>query len=132
APAGDSEGESDWYDEPASSAPLLSDDTDDGSSGQQRKWTIMAVSAAVAVILIAGLSFWLLDAFSADDDQVPLSEQLDEIEREARESREAEAANEAGSDGDGAGEDPGTGGETGAAHAGADAAEPLTDSGATP
>ena len=85
----------DWHEEPPAEPGLFTDPGDDEEGGQQKKWTIMAVSAAVAVLLIAMLSFWLLDAFAGNDDDVPLSEQLNQIEREAEMSREAEAAREA-------------------------------------
>lgn len=59
---------------------------------QQRRWRIMAATAAVAVVGIALLSAWLLGAFSDPTDDRPLPAQLDAIERAAQQSRSSEAA----------------------------------------
>lgn len=59
---------------------------------QKRRWQIMAGTSAVAVVAVALLAVWMLGALSGDDEQTPLSQQLDAIERAAEQSRSAEAA----------------------------------------
>lgn len=58
---------------------------------QKRRWLIMAGVSAVAVISVVLLGVWMLGALGGERDQVPLSQQLDAIERAAQQSREAEA-----------------------------------------
>lgn len=59
---------------------------------QKRRWMIMAGTAAVAVIAVALLAAWMLGALTSDDQETPLSQQLDAIERAAEQSRESEAS----------------------------------------
>ncbi|PAY22450.1 hypothetical protein CEY15_13810 [Dietzia natronolimnaea] len=54
-----------------------------------RRWRIMAGTGAVAVVVIALLSAWMLGALAGGGDDTPLSQQLDAIERAAQESRSA-------------------------------------------
>jgi hypothetical protein len=56
----------------------------------QRRWRIMAGAGAAAVVAIALLAAWLFGAFSASQDDAPLAQQLDAIERAAQQSRAPE------------------------------------------
>lgn len=58
----------------------------------QRRWRIMAGAGAAAVVAIALLAAWLFGAFSASQDDAPLAQQLDAIERAAQQSRSAAAS----------------------------------------
>lgn len=58
---------------------------------QKRRWQIMAGASAVAVVAVALLAVWMLGALSGDEEQTPLSQQLDAIERAAEQSRSADA-----------------------------------------
>lgn len=55
----------------------------------KRRWQIMAGTGAVAVVVIAVLAVWMLGALSGGQNDTPLSQQLDAIERAAQASRSA-------------------------------------------
>lgn len=59
---------------------------------QKRRWQIMAGVSAGAVIVVALLGAWMLGAIAGDNNETPLSQQLDAIERAAAQSRSSEAA----------------------------------------
>ena len=59
---------------------------------QQRQWTIMAVSGAVAVIVIIVLLVQLMGGFGGRNNDTPLADQLDALQRQAEQSRQADAA----------------------------------------
>ena len=73
---------------------------------QKRRWQIMAVSGAAAVVVIVLLSVWMLGALGDDQNDTPLSQQLDAIERAAQESRSADAAPPEESAEESGGDDP--------------------------
>ncbi|WP_010539650.1 protein kinase family protein [Dietzia alimentaria] len=56
----------------------------------KRRWQIMAGTGAVAVLVIAILGAWMLGGLSSSNNDTPLSQQLDAIERAARDSRAAQ------------------------------------------
>lgn len=64
---------------------------EDDPDVQKRRWQIMAGVGAGSVVVIVVLTTWMLGAFGGDDD-TPLPQQLDAIERAAQASRSAEAA----------------------------------------
>lgn len=63
---------------------------EDDPDVQKRRWQIMAGVGAGAVVVIVLLTTWMLGAFGGDDD-TPLPQQLDAIERAAQASRSAQA-----------------------------------------
>lgn len=77
---------------------------------QKRRWQIMAGVGAAAVVAIVLLSVWMLGALGGSQNDTPLAQQLDAIERAAQASRASEAAAPADTDsGDAADEDPDAG-----------------------
>lgn len=69
----------------------------------KRRWQIMAGTGAAAVVVIALLGAWILGGLSGGNNDTPLSQQLDAIERAAKDSRaaqttEAEAEDENSAD----------------------------------
>ena len=64
--------------------------TEPDQATNKRRWQIMAGTGAVAVLVIAILGAWLLGGFSSSNKDTPLSQQLDAIERAARDSRAAQ------------------------------------------
>ena len=56
----------------------------------KRRWQIMAGTGAAAVVVIALLGAWMLGGLGGADNETPLSQQLDAIERAARDSRAAQ------------------------------------------
>src|SRR5690625_675631 len=82
------------------SHPLLTDSQPDPEI-QKRRWQIMAGVGAAAVVVIVFLGTWMLGGLEGDDD-TPLTQQLDAIERAAQASRSAEAPppDDAGGDAD--------------------------------
>ena len=58
----------------------------------KRRWQIMAGAGAAAVVVIALLGAWMLGGLAGDQNDTPLSQQLDAIERAAQASRSSQAA----------------------------------------
>lgn len=78
----DDAGDGSWSDAPGDPDPDV----------QRRRWMIMAGAGAAAVVAIVVLSVWMLGALSGNQNDTPLSQQLDAIERAAQASRSSEAA----------------------------------------